>query len=159
MKCESPVFCGNKIIDAENPWTFFRLYSAKKNVERPKNYWGKMGGHLFFTPIWSRKLLHGRQIGTWKSHIKSCANELCTYVTEKQWEYRAQADPLGSWGPGDPLPTDIFQNHADFRQLQGKNPILSKFWAQSNPPKNSAAPLTNILDPRLYGTPFWISQA
>ncbi len=41
--------------------------------------------------------------------------------------------------------------HAVFRQFFGKNPILSKFWAQGPPwGENSAGPpLTNILDPRL----------
>ncbi len=36
-------------------------------------------------------------------------------------------------GPGPPCPQDFFPNHAVFRQLFRKNPILSKFWAHLPP--------------------------
>ncbi len=47
----------------------------------------------------------------------------------------------GSRGPQPPYP-NFFFNHAVFRQLWGKAPILSKFWAQAPPPwgQNFAGP-------------------
>ena len=49
----------------------------------------------------------------------------------------------------------FFQNHAVFRQLQGKPPILRKFWAQGPPGvKTPLAPLIKIPDPRLQALTF-----
>ncbi len=59
----------------------------------------------------------------------------------------------GSMGcSGTPRPPRIFQNHAIFRQFEGKLRILSKFWAQ-NPlgSELSWGPLTKVLDPPMEG--------
>ncbi len=87
---------------------------------------------------------------TWK--CKLSANNLST-LTLTHWCCAAMKEPVakreqdvripvhwriqGAWGPGPPLPQDFFQNHAVFRQFQGKTPILSKFWAQGPPPLGS----------------------
>ena len=57
-------------------------------------------------------------------------------------------DPGGLWGPG-PLPTPkiFFQNHAVFRQFEGKTPYLEQILGLWPP---LAGPLlTKILDPPL----------
>ncbi len=48
---------------------------------------------------------------------------------------RSVADPGGLWGPEPPLPPRVFFKWCSFQAILGKNPILSKFWAQ--PPLGS----------------------